>query len=191
MLHWRRHRKSSDSGFTLLELLTVIAIIAILATIIFGIGRRATESGKVARAKAELAALSNALDAYKRTYGDYPQTDDEARLLQSLMGKYGPLPTSAATAGRMLLESAKFTVAKPATPSVPADPLADPSAVLIDPWGQPYVYVYKVPAAGWTNPSFVLYSIGPDGLDNPALLGGGLIDVAPPANADNIYANRY
>ena len=54
---------SAISGFTLLELLAVIAIIAVLSGIVIGAGRRASESGKVARAKAELAALGAALAA--------------------------------------------------------------------------------------------------------------------------------
>ena len=182
-------RSPRAAAFTLLELLAVMAIIAILAGIVIGVGRRATEAGRVARAKAEVAALASALEAYKHTYGDYAQTDDEARLLQSLIGKVGP--TGAAMAGRASLEIAKFAVALPATPTVPADPFTVPAAVLIDPWGQPYVYAYKVPAAGWTNPGFVLYSIGPDGKDTPALLAGGLPDATQPTNIDNIYANRY
>ena len=181
--------RTGAGGFTLLEILMVIAIMAISATIIFGVGRRASESGKIARAKAELAALSSTLDAYRRTYGEYPQTDDGARLLQSLVGKKSPAGND--IAGRIQLESGKFAIAKSETPAVPADPLTDPSAVLLDPWGQPYVYVYKVPAAGWSNPSYVLYSIGPDTLDNAVLIAGGFIDAAPAVNTDNIYANRY
>ena len=177
-----------QTGFTLLELLTVIAIIGILAGIVVGLGRRAAESGKVSRARAELAVIGTALESYKRIFGDYPQTDDEARLLQSLIGKMAPKGES--MTGRPLLETAKFAEAVLTAPTVSVDPFTNASAVLLDPWGQPYVYVYKVPVAGWANSSYVLYSIGSDGRDVPALLPGGLPDTTPADNTDNIYANR-
>jgi len=178
-----------SSAFTLLELLAVIAIIAVLTGIVIGVGRRASEAGKVARAKAELAALSAALESYKRQYGDYPRTDDNAQLLQALIGKLGPTRLALNPAGRAQLEAAKFVIALSAAPNTPVDPFVNTSAVLLDPWEQPYRYVYKT-GGTWTNPSFVLYSIGSDGLDSPTLLTGGFIDVAPAANADNLYANR-
>jgi prepilin-type N-terminal cleavage/methylation domain-containing protein len=170
------------AAFTLLELLAVIAIVAALAGIVLGVGRRARETGKTARAKAELAAISAALESYRLAYGEFPQTDDEARLLQSLIGKLGP--TNTAITGRPLLEAARFTTTRS------LDPFSDTSAVLIDPWGQAYLYAYKVPPSGWTNPCYVLYSLGPDGRDSAALLLGGFSDQVPQANADNIYANR-
>lgn len=163
-----------SSAFTLLELLAVITVIAILAGIVIGASRRASEAGKTARAKAELAALGAALETYKRHYGDYPRTDDEAQLLQSLLGQRGPA-SDATISGRAVLATARFTVT---------------GNVLVDPWERAYVYAYKVPASGWTNAGFVLYSAGPDGADNPTLLAGGFADVAPPGNADNIHANR-
>lgn len=166
----------------MLELLAVITVIAILAGIVVGVGRRAAETGRIARAKAELAALGAAIETYKRTYGDYPRTDDEARLVQSLIGKKGP--TGLDIAGRNLLATAHFTFAHA------ADPFADQAAVLVDPWGHPYLYAYKATAA-WDNPAYVLYSVGPDGGDSPALLMGGYPDVAPTLNADNIHANRF
>lgn len=171
-------------GFTLLELLAVITIIAILAGIVIGVGRRASEAGKTARAKAELAVLAAALEAYRRAYGDYPRTDDESVLIQSLIGKRGPTGTELTAAGKSLLETARFTFRNA------ADPFGDATAALLDPWERAYVYVYKVPASGWSNSSFVLYSVGPDGLDTPALLTGGFPDVATAGNADNIHANR-
>jgi general secretion pathway protein G len=185
----RRASLLSRRGFTLLELLAVIAIIAVLSGIVIGVGRRASESGKAARAKAELATIGAALETYKRSYGDYPRTDDEARLLQALIGKRGPA-SDVEIDGRSLLEAVKFTIARPVSPSVLVDPFTDTSAVLVDPWERPYVYVYKVPAGDWKNPGFVLYSVGPDGSDNASLLSGGFPDVASPANADNIHANR-
>ncbi|MDI1320192.1 MAG: type II secretion system protein GspG [bacterium] len=170
------------AAFTLLELLAVISLSAILAGLVLGAARRAAETATIARTRAELAALSAALESYRRAYGDYPQTDDEARLLQSLIGKRGP--TNTVITGRPLLEVARFTTAGS------RDPFSDTSAVLIDPWGQVYLYAYKTPPSAWTNPGYVLYSIGPDGRDSAALLPGGLSDPAPQANADNLSANR-
>ncbi len=169
------------AAFTLLELLAVIAIIAVLAGIVIGVGRRASETGRVARARAELAVLSAVLENYQRTYGGYPQTDDAARLLQSLIGRRGP--TNAVISARSLIETAGFTTTDL------HDPFTDSSAVLIDPWGQAYRYAYKTQGP-WSNSSYVLYSIGPDGRDSAALLPGGFPDQSALVNTDNIYANR-
>src|SRR5260221_9265122 len=148
------------AAFTLLELLAVIALIAVLAGIVIGVGRRAGETGRVARAKAELAALAAALENYQRNYGDFPQTADAGRLLQSLIGRRSP--TNAAISARSLIEAARFNTADS------RDPFTDPSAVLVDPWSQAYRYTYKTQAP-WGNSSYVLYSIGPDGRDSAAL----------------------
>ncbi|HVU25317.1 MAG TPA: type II secretion system protein GspG [Opitutus sp.] len=182
--HATRHtsRARDQCAFTLIELLTVVAIIAVLAGIVIGVGRRASETGKIARAKAELAAISAGLEGYRLQYGDYPRTNDEAQLLQSLIGRLGP--TQAAISARARIDLASFKTQDG------LDPTSNTRALLIDPWDQPYVYVYKVPASGWTNPSFVLYSIGPDGQDTSTLLAGGSPDAAAAGNADNIYANQ-
>ena len=181
-------RPDRRAGFTLLELLTVVAIIAVLVGIVIGVGRRASESGKASRARAELAVIGTALESYRRAYGDYPQTDDEPRLLQSLLGKLTPV--GAAITGRPVLETAQFAIALPGAPTASVDPALNPGAVLLDPWGRSYVYIYKVPASGWSNSSFVLYSIGPDGTDASTLLTGGFPDSTPVDNTDNLYANR-
>lgn len=159
-----------------------MAIIGILSAIVIGVGRHASESGKVARAKAELAAISTALESYKRQYGDYPRTNDSAQLLQALVGKLDSNRNSLTPRGRVLLDLALFTTDQA------GDPLNNPSLQLADPWDQPYRYAYKSAGMTWTNSSFVLYSSGPDGLNDPSLASGGYPNRDATDNLDNLYA---
>lgn len=170
------------AGTTLLELLAVLLILGILAALVIGVGRRAVESSRVTRAQAELAALAGALEAYRRSFGDYPRTDNSAVLLQSLLGRRDP--AGAPLEARAVLDLAALTA------STEQDPAADPAARLLDPWGQPYLYAYRVPAEGWLNSAFVLYSAGPDRRVTSALRPGGFPDQAAPGNGDNLHANR-
>lgn len=181
LIGWAVACRRASLGFTLLELLTVIAIVAVLSGIAIGAGRHAIEAGKNARAKAELAALSVALDAYCRSYGDYPRTNDSISLLQALIGRRSP--TGALVTGPVTIDSGKFAI------SVGGDPFANPTAQLLDPWEQPYRYTYKTQSP-WTNSSYVLWSVGPDGADAGVMLAGGYADRAATQNLDNIYANQ-
>lgn len=169
------------AAFTLLELLAVIGVIAVLTGLVIGVGRRASDTGKTARARAELVALSAALESYRLVHGDYPRTDDPAHLLQSLIGKRAPDYTPANA--RPHLEVARFRTAGAADPFVTAD------AELLDPWERAYRYAYKSQVP-WSNPSYVLYSSGSDGSATPALLAGGFPDHTAQDNADNLHANR-
>lgn len=194
-------RERAVRAFTLLELLAVITIIAILAGMVIGGGRRASEAGKIARAKAELAALGAALESYKRNYGDYPRilsdslatdTGSGQALYAALNGQRGPQLVSAnfTVRQRVLLEKPRFTLAQPAA----AD---DAVNTLLDPWGNPYRYAYN-PGTAWKNSSFVLLSAGPDGNATLPIPGDGILGAAyeaaladgRPLNLDNIYANR-
>lgn len=169
-------------AFTLIELLTVVAVLAILAALVIGAGRRATETGRIARTQAALAALGAALEGYKRQYGDYPRTADAAQLLQALVGKVDPQLRDLHPDGRVQLDVALFTY------DPPADPEENANVRLIDPWGQPYHYVYKTNISPWTNPGYVLCSAGPDGRLDATLLAGGRLNPDAPDNLDNINA---
>jgi len=167
--------RADQRGSTLLELLAVLAILALLVALGAGAARRAIEIGRVSRTQAELALLSSALEAFKRDYGDYPRTADAAQLLQALLGHAGP--DGGTIDGPVRIEPGRFSV------GVPPGGTADAPPVLLDAWGRPYAYVYKVPADGWRNPLYALYSLGPDGATGSWLSAEGYPDRAAMAKA--------
>jgi general secretion pathway protein G len=188
-------RQAANRAFTLIELLMVIAIIAILAAITFGVVKGVNERAAIGQAKAELASLAQALESYKMQYGDYPQTVAADVFLQSLIGKKGP--KGADITGRTFVEVAKLSLS-----TTGGDPFVTNTLYLLDPWGRQYNYYYKA-TSGWTSPSYVLMSVGPDGYlygtsaataaytSILSTAGAFKTDVATNAgSADNIYANQ-
>ena len=79
----------SRHGFTLLELMVVMAILAILAGLGAGGYRLARRSAKEGRAKAEIEQLRTALEEYRVEYGRYPEQVSAADF--SNIGKIGEL----------------------------------------------------------------------------------------------------
>ncbi len=122
------------AGFTLLEMLVVVAIIALLASFIAPSVFRNVGDAKHTTAQAQLDAFSVALHAYQLDVGAYPSSEEG---LQAL--RLTPPTTHASAAWR--------------GPYVTKE-------IAVDPWKRPYVYV----SPGLQNPaSFDLYSLGRDG----------------------------
>ena len=61
-------------GFTLIELMIVIAIIIILAAIAIPNYLNMTERAKKARAASDFDTIATALEAYRTDFGEYPAT---------------------------------------------------------------------------------------------------------------------
>ena len=68
--------KSSTKGFTLMELMAVLVIIGILFGIIFTGASYLFSAQEEKKAKAELEAISLALEDFKSEFGDFPITED-------------------------------------------------------------------------------------------------------------------
>jgi len=124
----RRH------GFTLLELLVVLAIIATLVAVVAPSIFRNVGDAKTEAAKSQIEIFGLALDAYRIDNDAYPTSDQGLAALRT----------------------------KPTSGTMPRNwrgPYLRKD-VPLDPWGRPYVYV----APGVENPaSFDLYTLGRDG----------------------------
>ena len=111
----------------------VIVIIGVLAAMVVPRLAGRTEQARIARAKADIAAISLALDLYELDTGSYPESGQLEVLLQSD-------PPSGVEASRWhgpYLKRGKVQ----------------------DPWGRPYTYV-KESSGGH---DYKLSSLGPDG----------------------------
>ena len=105
-------RRAAEAGFTLLEILVVIAILGLLIGLVAPAALRQLGGAKVSVAKQSIERLGSVLDLYKLDVGSYPTTEQG---LQALVAK----PANVADWNGPYLKTA----------SVPADP-----------WGRPYLY---------------------------------------------------
>ncbi len=69
-------KRADRSGFTLVEVLTVIAIIALLAALILGLAGNAQKKAARSKAEAEIAQLESFVTDYQTRYGQVPQGDE-------------------------------------------------------------------------------------------------------------------
>ena len=128
-------------GFTLVELLIVMAILAILGGLVTAAAQTARKRGAVTKAKASIAALETSLQMYQLDLGGYPASGN-ADLVTALTTSPG---SSDWHGPYMEFKQDELT-----------------GGEFMDPWGQPYVYA----SPGTHRPaSYDLYSTGPNGND--------------------------
>lgn len=108
----QRRPRSGDAGFTLIELLVVLGIIVLLATIAAPQVLRYLGKARTETARAQISAVSTALELYSLDMGGFPP---QQAGLQALM-------QNAVGSGRW------------------KGPYLKRADGLIDPWGRPYVY---------------------------------------------------
>ncbi|HET7188383.1 MAG TPA: type II secretion system major pseudopilin GspG [Gemmatimonadaceae bacterium] len=122
------------SGFTLIEMLVVIAIIATLAALVGPSVFRSVGDSKVSAAKSQVELYALALNSYRLDNDEFPTTEQGLDALHA-----------APTSGDAPRNWRGPYLSKLVTP---------------DPWGRPWLYV----SPGRANPqSFDLYTLGRDG----------------------------
>lgn len=67
-----RMPRRKTGGFTVIELLVVVAIIAFLLALVGVVAVRARQKARVSRTKAIIKRVQVALDAYKAIHREYP-----------------------------------------------------------------------------------------------------------------------
>ncbi len=144
-------RAREKSGFTLVEMLTVLFIVSILLGIVLGSARYATQTSRISRAESDLQALADALDRFHLVFGEYPDVESATNLVTY---------TRDALGGESEDGDRTFSFAN----------LLPRGFTAIDPWSHPYDYrVFRPddPRSANINPAdetiYTLSSRGPDG----------------------------
>ncbi len=127
--------RASRAGFTLVEILVVIAIISLLAGVVLLNIAPQIGMGSQAAAKAQIQVLSSAVTTYRMAHGRYPT---QPQGLEALVRKPAeePIPRNYPEGGYL-----------------------NGRTVPLDPWKRPYIYLIP----GRQNENFEILTYGADG----------------------------
>ena len=166
-----RHARRSWNGFTVIELLAVMVIIMIFAGVIMGIVRYVRIRTLALRARAEITALTLAIEAFKNDTGHYP-TSGVFRISTNNWELSTGYSTMTAVTNSWLLytqlsgskQYIRFTTNQLATFWLAG---GSPITYIVDPFGAPYNYYNPgFPTNAQMNQAtYDLWSYGPDGMN--------------------------
>ena len=83
----RKRPEGSEKGFTLIELLIVMIILGLLAALVAPKMFQKVGSSKQKAAKAQIAMLGTALDAYRLDIGSYPSAQEGLEAIRKNPGR--------------------------------------------------------------------------------------------------------
>ena len=129
------HSSALRAGFTLVEILVVIAIISLLAGVVLLNIAPQIGMGSQAAAKAQIQVLASALNTYRMAHGQYPS---QTQGLEALVRKpdRDPIPAN-----------------------YPAGGYLNSRTLPLDPWKRPYLYLIP----GRQDEPFEILCYGADG----------------------------
>lgn len=208
--------KKAKRAFTLIEILIVVAILGLLMGITTQMLSTVGQSQGRSRAKADMAVMAAALEAFSAQYGGYPRynvakrASDAGDVFKCLTGKIvlrvkdNAVNMSTLTKARKpFIDVLKFKLCDPSNKDSQSVDASKDGVYLADPWDEPYMYLYNTSTVAgsleseWTSPSFVLFTKGPDtkAKDVRNMYSSGIIppnDVytEPEVNLDNIIYGR-
>jgi len=113
-LHLRRFHRSSRLGFTLMEMIIVLAIIALLMGLVIANLNPIRGVAEEKKTRADILSLGEALSAYQLQTGSLPTTDQGLKALWE----------------------------KPTTAPIPDQWRKIMDEEVVDPWDHPYQYQY-------------------------------------------------
>jgi general secretion pathway protein G len=139
-------------GFSLMEMLTVVFIMAVLAGIMLPVLRKVREGGRITHARNEINQLIAAIQMYAEDWGTCPPDDGAAAI-----GGWGAHYAEGEKASSSLIDALESE----GCAEFP-DIVIDSDGNLVDPWSNPYRYVFNSAVLNGVGEVFNLYSAGPD-----------------------------
>jgi general secretion pathway protein G len=130
------HRRTSQRGFTLIEIMVVVVIIGILGAIVVPQFMSRPDQAKVTAAKVDIQAIATALEMYRLDNFQYPSTQQG---LEALVKRPSGQPAARNWNPQGYLKS-----------------------LPVDPWSTPYQYLN--PGVKSANGGYDLFSLGSDGV---------------------------
>ena len=84
----KNKRLANSDGFSVIEMVAVIAIIAILVALLIPALNMAYEMANTVRQRAQFSSIESALEAFRTDFGDYPQSYENGYTCGSLPDTY-------------------------------------------------------------------------------------------------------